>query len=260
MSDEADRRDQIPRLFTDLAFLWPLLSPWEDYAGEAASVRRVLEQRLPRAVVETDRKPRLLELGAGGGHTIKHLTDRYDIVAVDLCAQMLENCRRLNPEVETAVGDMRRVRLGRLFDAVLIHDAVDYLESPADIASLLETASAHLEPGGVVLVAPTYVTETFVEHDVEHDHHSDGEIDLTYVSYVHRPDPEGRRVEAILVYLIRRGGEVEVALDRHVGGLFPAAEWLAMLEASGFEASPDFLITPDEDRGTGVPMFVGVKR
>ncbi|MBW2278722.1 MAG: class I SAM-dependent methyltransferase [Deltaproteobacteria bacterium] len=260
MSRSVDERDRLPRLFTDLAHLWPLLSPSEDYVAEAAAVHRALVARLAESVRKAERKPWLLELGAGGGHTIKHLTDRYDIVAVDLSEQMLVNCRRLNPGVEAVVGDMRDVRLHRTFEAVLVHDAVDYLESPSDIARLLETSAVHLEAGGVVLVAPTYVSETFVEHDVEHDHHSDGELDLTYFSYVHRPDTGGRRVEAILVYLIREGGEVEVVEDRHVGGLFSAAEWLEMLEAAGFDASPDYLITPDEDGGGGVPMFVGIKR
>jgi SAM-dependent methyltransferase len=260
VSTEGDERAELPRLFTDLAHLWPLLSPPDDYAGEAASIDRVLRERLTAAAREGDRRPRLLELGAGGGHTIAHLTDRYEIVAVDLSEPMLANCRRLNPGVETVVGDMRNVRLGRPFDAVLVHDAVDYLETRGEIVELLETAAAHLDPGGVVLVAPTYVTETFVEHDVEVDHHSDGELDLTCVSYVHRPDPEGRRVEAILVYLIRKNGEVEVVEDRHVGGLFAAAEWLEMLDDAGFDAGPDYLIAPDEDGAGGVPMFVGVRR
>ena len=255
-----DERAAIPRLFTDLAHLWPLLSPYGDYAPEAESVHRLVEDALPDEAYRSGRKPCLLELGAGGGHTIAHLTDRYEIVAVDLSEPMLVNCRRLNPDVETVVGDMRRVRLGRTFDAVLVHDAVDYLEHESDVVALLETMAAHLEPGGVALVAPTYVTETFVEHDLEHDHNSKGELDLTYVSYVHRPDPEGRRVEMILIYMIRNNGQVEVVEDRHVGGLFAAAEWLQMLDGAGFDASPDYLIAPAEDGGDGVPIFVGVKR
>jgi len=35
---------------------------------------------------------------------------------------MLELSRTINPELEHLVGDMRTIRLGRTFDAVLIHD------------------------------------------------------------------------------------------------------------------------------------------
>ena len=40
---------------------------------------------------------------------------------------MLELSRTLNPDCEHLEGDMRTLRLGRTFDAVLIHDAVMYM-------------------------------------------------------------------------------------------------------------------------------------
>ncbi len=246
----------IPRLFTDLADLWPLLSPPSYYAPEAASVSRVLDKHLTVSAG----KPHVLEMGAGGGHTIFHLKDRYDIVALDLSTGMLDCCRRLNPEVEVAHGDMCSARLERVFDAVLIHDSVDYLVDEREVRECLETAACHLRKGGVVLVAPTYIQETFVPNDAEHDHNSDGETGLTYFSYVHQPADDPAKVEAILVYLIRRGGQVEVVEDRHTGGLFSSEQWMTMLEAEGFRATRDHLIPPDDDGDNGVPMFVGIRR
>jgi SAM-dependent methyltransferase len=257
MSDAHDNNRDEPRIFSDLAHLWPLLSPPEDYVPEAESVHRILARCLGPALFADGRRPRLLELGAGGGHTIYHLTDRYEITAVDLSPEMLANCARLNPSVETVVGDMRDLRLERIFDAVLIHDAIDYLVEAAEVEQTLATAAAHLAPGGIVLVAPTYVAETFVEHEVEHDHHSDGDTDLTYFSYVHRLPGNGTRVETVLIYLVRRDGQVEVVEDRHANGLFSTAEWIEMLGAGGFAVTQDYLIAPDGDADIGVPMFVG---
>ena len=45
---------------------------------------------------------------------------------VDLSARMLEASRRLNPECAQVRGDMRTVRLGRMFDAEFVHDAIVY--------------------------------------------------------------------------------------------------------------------------------------
>lgn len=45
---------------------------------------------------------------------------------VDLSPEMLTTSCALNPECEHLPGDMRTVRLGRLFDAVFIHDAIIY--------------------------------------------------------------------------------------------------------------------------------------
>jgi hypothetical protein len=38
---------------------------------------------------------------------------------------MLEVSRRLNPDCEHPPGDIRSVRLGRTFDVVFVHDAIE---------------------------------------------------------------------------------------------------------------------------------------
>ena len=106
------------RFYDDLAAWWPLISPPEEYAEEAAEFAAVLSSAsIP--VIE------VLELGSGGGHNAVHLKSRFAMTLVDLSDQMLEVSRRLNPDCEHHQGDLRTIRLGRSFDAVLIHDAVD---------------------------------------------------------------------------------------------------------------------------------------
>ena len=45
-------------------------------------------------------------------------------------------------------GDLRTLRLGRSFDAVLVHDAVMYMTSERDLRSMAVTAFQHTRPGG----------------------------------------------------------------------------------------------------------------
>ncbi|MFP4145736.1 MAG: class I SAM-dependent methyltransferase, partial [Phycisphaeraceae bacterium] len=225
---------QPPRLYHDLAHLWPVISPPEQYASEADAVRRILEAHgLPPG-----RGAAVIEFGAGGGHTLYHLKHDYDAVASDLSEQMLTHCRDLNPEVQTVVGDMRTLRLDRRFDAVLIHDAIDYMTSESDVQAALETAWVHLKPGGVAVIAPTYVREKFVEHETASDHVETEDLALTYFSYVHDPDELDDTFELVLVYLLRAavGGELRIETDRHTCGLFAADQWLAWLQDAGFEA------------------------
>lgn len=240
----------LPRLYDDLAFLWPLLSPPEDYEFEAEMMCDLLIERLG------DRPLRVLELGAGGGHTLVHLPRDWRCVAVDLSESMLANCRALAPHVRAVQGDMRTVRLGETFDAVLIHDAVDYMTSEADVTAALETAAAHLAPGGIAVVAPTYVYETFEDHAAESDFNADDTCELTYFSYVHDGDANDTLFELILIYLLRRDGKVQVIEDRHICGLFAIRQWYEMLEAAGFE--PETL----SDSTSDAPhvLFVGTKR
>ena len=224
-----------PRLYDDLAWLWPRMSPPEDYREEAGIVRRLIDEALGPASTRRT----LLELGAGGGHTLVHLADAFDAVAVDLSEPMLANCRALCPGVEAIVGDMRTLRLERCFDAVLIHDAIDYMTSEADARAALATARAHLAPGGVAIIAPTYTRETFHEHELETDQHVDDDLALSYVSYVHDADPADDVFELVLVYLIKQPADardVRIEQDRHRCGLFARDAWLAWLGEAGFDA------------------------
>jgi len=108
----------VPRFYGDLAEWWPLISPPEDYAEEAAFAATLLDSAsIPVREV--------LELGSGGGHNAVHLKARFAMTLVDLSATMLEVSQRLNPECTHHRGDMRSIRLGRRFDAVFVHDAID---------------------------------------------------------------------------------------------------------------------------------------
>lgn len=224
---------ELPRLYRDLAWIWPILSPPEDYRREALTLRRLCRELGvgPRR----RRRPRLLELGAGGGHLLFHLQRHFECTATDLSAAMLENCGRLVPAARRVRGDMRTLRLGERFDVVLIHDAIDYMRSRKDVRAALATAVAHLEPNGVLLLAPTYIRDNFVDGEAAHD--ASPSHGLTYLSYVHDPNPKDTEYELVLVYLIRdpASGAVRSVEDRHRCGLFAAAEWGAMLARAGLE-------------------------
>lgn len=262
----------LPRLYHDLAWLWPHLSPPDHYLAEAERLEALIHKRL--GPPPESGPHRILELGAGGGHTLVHLSDLGDgahhCVAADLSDAMLAHCRSLIPGIETHVGDMRDLRLGQTFDVVLIHDAVDYLLTEDDLSRTFATAGAHLRPGGLLLVAPTYTAETFVDGDVADDTALTSDVEVTYFTFVHDPDPADTTFEMILLYLIRppESGEppgprnVEVIQDRHPCGLFPATTWLRLLTAAGFTAEvveDEDVDRVDEDPDTAWSLFVGVR-
>lgn len=226
-----------PRLYTDLAHLWPHLSPPEHYAEETELLRELIDQALGEP--PQGQRWSLLELGAGGGHSTVHLKAHYDCLASDLSPQMLAHCNTLNPDVPTVEGDMRDMRLDKTFDAVLICDAIDYMTTREDAVAALRTIAAHLRPGGVALFAPTYTRETFTDGDVADDGTTipgiAGDDDLTYFSFVHDPDPTDTTFEMILLYLLRdhETRQVQTIEDRHTCGLFSIADWQDMAAEAG---------------------------
>jgi SAM-dependent methyltransferase len=146
----------MPKLYSELAKWWPLLSPPEDYADEAAFFRGVLlGAGLPSS-------PTFLELGCGGGNNAFHLKTLFvQVTLTDISPNMLAMSRTLNRDCEHLEGDMRTLRLGSAFDVVFIHDAIDYMTSRQDLHQAMQTAFIHCQAGGVALFVPDYVSETF---------------------------------------------------------------------------------------------------
>ena len=242
------------RLYSDLAYLWPLVSPPEDYAEEASHWRDAVRARLGQG------RHRILELGAGGGHNLSHLTADFEATAVDLSPEMLEHGRRLNPGVEHHVGDMRSVRLGKVFDAVLIHDAVAYMLTEDDLRAAFATARAHLRPGGLLLVAPDLVSESFVEDRVLRwdipPPARPGDPEVKVEERLTDPDPTDTTIESWITYTITEGGCKRVETDLHVTGLFSLATWVALMEEAGFDT--EILPLPGDGDGCGEHLFSGL--
>ncbi len=242
------------RMYSDLAHLWPLVSHHSDYADEARLWTRALREKLGPGRHE------ILELGVGGGNNLHHILypecdasrstlstcdcsnrlrvePEFDATAVDISEAMLEHSKSLNPRVKHHIGDMRTVRLYRKFDAVLIHDAVTYLTTLADVEYTISTAVAHLNPGGVLVMAPDWFADTFPGTHVSHEVRADVDPPFTYIEYTHDPDADNSTVESIILYIFTdERGRTRVEQDRHITGIFSIETWLAVMAAGGLTA------------------------
>jgi len=170
---------------------------------------------------------------------------------------MLAVSQELNPECDHFIGDMRTVRLGREFDAVMIHDAIMYMTSEADLLRAISTAYVHCRRGGAALFAPDCTREKF-QPSTSHGGDDAGLRGMRYLEWTWDPDPADTWYVTDFAYLLRdSNGAVHCEQDRHLLGLFPRATWLSLLAHAGFE--PLMVDWPGEP-GAGADVFVGVKR
>ncbi|MCW5981643.1 MAG: class I SAM-dependent methyltransferase [Bryobacteraceae bacterium] len=241
-----------PKLYNELASWWPLLSPPSDYAGEAAIYGEAL-----RSAGDPPART-LLELGSGGGSNASYLKQRFEVTLVDASAAMLAVSRKLNPECEHIQGDMRTLRLQRLFDRVFIHDAIAYMTSLDDLRSAVRTAFAHCRPGGAALFAPDYIRENF-RPGVEHGGADGDQRALRYLEWTWDPDPADSTYVVDYAYLLRESdGSTRAEHDRHIEGLFGRSEWLGILESAGF-AARTFPVRHSDAQSGSQELFVGLK-
>ena len=172
----------LPLLYRDLVSWYRLVDPPADHLDEATSYQVALERGASM------RPETLLDLGCGGGHNAMHLKRRFQCTLTDLSEPMLGLSLELNPECEHLQGDMRTLRLGRSFDVVLVHDAVMYMTTEADLLAAAHTAFEHTRPGGAALFAPDVFSDTFVT-STEHLSEDEGDRSLRGLIYSWDPDP-----------------------------------------------------------------------
>lgn len=237
------------RLYHDLSYLWPIVSPPEEYAEEAWHLRGIILERLGPG------RHSLLELGVGGGHLLSHLTPDFDAAAVDLSPEMLALSKQLNPGVDHHIGDMRSVRLPRKFDVVLAHDSIGYMLTEDDLRAAFKTARAHLRPGGLFVAAPDWFKETFAGPSVLHWVRRQDNLEVTFIEYVETSDTGSTTIESIFFFVIKGDRSLRVEQDRHLSGLFPRCTWSRILGDLGF--TPEEISYPPYQGGYGGNVILG---
>ena len=254
MSHERSSGDE-RRLYSDLAWLWPIISPPQNYVEETEQLCQVVRD-CSRIEVRS-----LLHLGCGAGHNDYTLKEHFEVTGVDLSEAMLEMGRRLNPQVAYAQGDMRTVRLGRSFDAVMLLDSVGYMLTEDDLRAAFATAFIHLKPGGVFLTIAELTQESFQQNLTFSTTHGAGDIEVAFIENHFDPDPGDTTCEVTLLYLIRRSGRLDIEIDPHVCGLFPLHTWRSLLKEAGFEVSRkgSTYLLPRGGEAQSYHMFVCLK-
>jgi SAM-dependent methyltransferase len=144
----------LTKVFDAYAAYYDLLYADKDYSAEASYVVSHIRER--RAEV-----CRILELGCGtGSHAVHFAALGYSVHGVDQSGEMLKRAelRKNSLPMDVAArcsfvpGDVRTYRSGESYDVVLsLFHVMSYQVTNKDVIDTLETAYAHLAPGGTLL-------------------------------------------------------------------------------------------------------------
>lgn len=158
MSDTPEQsatdRDGSP-VFGEYSRCYDLLYRDKDYAAESDYVARLIRRFHPPAAS-------ILELGSGTGVHAGLLADRgFSVHGVERSRKMLSRARvrenRDRLSLTFTEGDIRAVRLGESFDAVVaLFHVISYQTTNEDATAVFETARHHLRAGGVFVFDAWY--------------------------------------------------------------------------------------------------------
>jgi len=126
------------------------------------------------------------------------------------------NLREAGLRADVRIGDMRSLRVGRTFDALLcLGTAFNYLASSPDVRRGLRTFRRHLRPGGL-LVLDTTNFDPWIEHPTniraELDHHMPNGTRLAVFSLNDQDRARSLHV-ARFITAVQRGRNIDLAFD-----------------------------------------------
>jgi len=193
-----------------------------------AMCRRMFARYLPQPPAS------ILDVGSGTGRDLASLArDGADCTGIDILPAMIEFARAVRPQLRLEVGDMRSLRLGRTFDAILcMGSALMYALADRDVRATLQTFAAHAHPGTLLVLdlnnASSWLGGGFVAE-------SELRVDVpgfqATAQVLNRLDRRRQTLTRLRVWAIPGQGPVEDRCEYRL--LFPA-ELEHLLADSGF--------------------------
>jgi ubiquinone/menaquinone biosynthesis C-methylase UbiE len=208
--------------YNDLAWTERIIAPVQETDEETEEYCRIIRESAG-ITAKT-----LLHLACGAGYHDFTFKKHFSVTGIDISRGMLAEARKLNPEVTYHHGDMRTVALEESFDAAVIPDAIGYMTTEEDLRKALTAATRHVKPGGVLLVG-AQTKEEFRNNNFAYSGKLDA-IEITVFENNYIAHPDSSTYEAVMVYLIRRNGELEIITDRHVIGVFSRKVWRQLFD------------------------------
>jgi SAM-dependent methyltransferase len=228
-----------PMVFDVYARYYDLLYRQKDYASESAYVHSLLGRHAVPGC-------RLLELGCGTGRHAEELAALgYTIHGIDRSETMLAEATaraRANllhgSRLTFSAGDVRTVRVGREFDAVIsLFHVVSYQPSTDDLGAMFTTAREHLVEGGLFVFDCWYGPGVLIDQPVVRvKRMSDELIEVTRIAEpVLDTTASTVTVQYDLFVQDRASGVVSEVKESHVMRYLFVPELHSLLAASSFQ-------------------------
>jgi SAM-dependent methyltransferase len=211
--------------------LYDLEYSFKDYAGEAALLERIIDDRHPEART-------LLDVACGTGRHLEHLRGRFDCEGVDIDEELLRVARNRLPDIPFQQADMRDFDLGREFDVVTcLFSAIGFVGGPDGLTATAGTFARHLGPGGLALVEPWLTPDVWVLNRPHLLSYEEPELVLA------RATVSGLRDERVstteMHYVVATPAGVEHFVEHHDLYLFTHEEMRSAFEAAGLTVEHD---------------------
>jgi SAM-dependent methyltransferase len=200
----------------------------KDYRAEAAELHRITTDACPDART-------LLDVACGTGAHLAELREWFEVEGADISPAMLEVARTRLPGVPLHLADMRKLDLGRQFDAVIcLFSSIGYITDPSELRSTIKRLAEHVRRGGVMIldgwVRPGEWSDSYRGNP---EIASDEEMMVVRLSLSRRA---GSITELDMHHLVRTESGIDYFVETHRLALTPTEDYVAAVESAGMRA------------------------
>jgi SAM-dependent methyltransferase len=188
----------------------------------------------------------IMEFGSGTGKHANILTELgFHVSGIEKSADMIAQAN-VNDMFSLMQGDIRNIRLGYQFDAVLsLFHVMSYQIENEDVHSVFSNASLHLKPGGLFVFDVWFTPAVYtIKPTVRIKKLGDSDTEIVRVA---EPQIDHERNVVDVSYTIfvknKNSGNVDVVEEKHTLRHFSSPEISLFAEYSGFKmlGSEEFL-------------------
>ncbi|MCE5198599.1 MAG: class I SAM-dependent methyltransferase [Armatimonadota bacterium] len=177
----------------------------------------------------------ILDVACGTGNVSELLSNKgFEVVGVDISADMIEIAQAKHSKVEYQVQDVAELDLGgRKFDlAISLFDSLNYITDPARLAEGIRRVGEHLVDGGV------FIFDVNTEYALAHHFFDQANISPNhYPKYIWNSvyDHETRICTVNMTFEVVENGESVQFKEVHIQRAHSLEELTTMLINAGFD-------------------------
>ncbi|MBC8170394.1 MAG: methyltransferase domain-containing protein [Anaerolineae bacterium] len=218
-------------MFSKSAVFYDAIYSFKDYAGECQMIHSLIQQH-KRSPGNT-----LLDVACGTGLHDACLQSDYEIVGIDLDAEMVKIAQQRLPAAAYYQGDMRDFDLGEPFDAVVcLFSSIGYLLSVEDMRQTLRNFYRHTKPGGVMLLEPWLQADKLIAGHVGMINAEQPDLKLTRMTQITR---RGVFSDLHMVYMVGKADGITTFEETHHMRLFSHEEYASAVTDAGYTLTYD---------------------
>jgi SAM-dependent methyltransferase len=232
-------------LYEDGAEVYDLVHGNKDYGEEAEGLHETIQD------YKRCSGNQLLDAGCGTGTHIKYLSDWYDCTGFDISEELIAVAQNKVTEGSFRQADMKDFEFDEDFDIITcMFNSICCATNTDELYQILDAFSAHLRPGGVVVI------EKSQGGLVEDEDGSGSSVDAfdsdgVKVTRAKTWERQGKVLHQETAFHIIRDGNIEQYRDSQVSGIFTDDDIINAIEQAGLEAACD-------ESGPGRGVFIGV--